>query len=131
MTNVWCFTGHIGQDAEKRFTANQKAVVSFSVPCKSGFGDNAKTDWVDCTIWGKQAEGRLVEYLKKGTPVCVTGEASIRTWDKPDGTIGFKLSCTVRDIELMGGRSQNSDGGSQGGDTGASEGGELDDEIPF
>ena len=126
MTNAWCFTGNLGQDAERRTTQSGKQVVSFSVPCKSGFGDNAKNDWVDCTIWGKQAEGRLVEYLKKGTPVCVTGEASIRTWDKPDGTVGFKLSCTVRDIELMGGRNQNSYGGAPG-----SPGGELDDEIPF
>ena len=71
--NVLTITGHLGRDAEVRYTANQKAVCSFSVPMKSGYGDREQTDWVSCSFWGQRGES-LAPHLLKGTLVAVSGE---------------------------------------------------------
>lgn len=75
--NVLTISGNIGRDAEVR-NAGGTQVAGFSLAMKSGFGDKAQTIWVDCSLWGKQAESGLVQYLKKGQFVVVTGEMGTR-----------------------------------------------------
>ena len=75
--NVYTASGNIGRDAEVR-NAGGTSVACFSLAVKSGYGDKAQTVWVDCSIWGKQAESGLVQYLKKGQFVVVTGELGTR-----------------------------------------------------
>lgn len=76
--NVWTICGNLGRDAELRYTQGGAAVAGFSVAVKSGYGDKAQTIWVDCSIWGKQAEGGLIQYLKKGQQVALSGEMGTR-----------------------------------------------------
>ena len=75
--NVLVVSGNIGRDAEVR-SAGGTSVAGFSLAVKSGYGDKAQTVWVDCSLWGKQAESGLVQYLKKGQFVVVTGELGTR-----------------------------------------------------
>ena len=75
--NVFTASGNIGRDAEVR-NAGGTSVAGFSLAVKSGYGDKAQTVWVDCSLWGKQAESGLVQYLKKGQFVVVTGELGTR-----------------------------------------------------
>ena len=75
--NVLTISGNIGRDAEVR-NAGGTSVAGFSIAMKSGYGDKAQTIWVDCSLWGKQAESGLVQYLKKGQFVVVTGEMGTR-----------------------------------------------------
>lgn len=75
--NVFTASGNIGRDAEVR-SAGGASVAGFSLAVKSGYGDKAQTVWVDCSLWGKQAESGLVQYLKKGQFVVVTGELGTR-----------------------------------------------------
>lgn len=75
--NVLVVSGNIGRDAEVR-NAGGTSVAGFSLAVKSGYGDKAQTVWVDCSLWGKQAESGLVQYLKKGQFVVVTGELGTR-----------------------------------------------------
>ena len=75
--NVFTASGNIGRDAEVR-NAGGTPVAGFSLAVKSGYGDKAQTVWVDCSLWGKQAESGLVQYLKKGQFVVVTGELGTR-----------------------------------------------------
>lgn len=75
--NVFTASGNIGRDAEVR-NAGGTTVAGFSLAVKSGYGDKAQTVWVDCSLWGKQAESGLVQYLKKGQFVVVTGELGTR-----------------------------------------------------
>ena len=75
--NVLTISGNIGRDAEVR-NAGGTQVAGFSLAMKSGFGDKAQTIWVDCSLWGKQAESGLVQYLKKGQFAVVTGEMGTR-----------------------------------------------------
>ena len=57
--------GRTGKPAELRRTQNGDAVLSFSVAVDDGFGQNKKTLWFDCSVWGKRGE-TLKDMLPKG-----------------------------------------------------------------
>lgn len=75
--NVLTVSGNIGKDAVVRKVGDQ-SVAGFSLAMKSGYGEKAQTIWLDCSIWGKQAESGLVQYLKKGQFVVLSGELGTR-----------------------------------------------------
>ena len=95
--NIFSFTGNLGKDC--RVGTGQTPMVSFGVGVKSGFGDKAQTIWVDCTLWGKQAESRLPDYLLKGQQVAVSGELGTREHEGKT-----YLTCRVASIDLIGGK---------------------------
>lgn len=141
--NVFCFTGNLGRDVEVRDVSGT-TVANFTVAAKSGFGQNEQTIWVDCALWGKRAEGKLVEYLTKGQKVAVSGEIGTRTYQKQDGSNGFAITCRVGDVTLMGDKGDSSvpstsQGTQQPQDTkpatqpqgGIASSGDWDDEVPF
>lgn len=103
--NVFTFSGNLGGDAEVRYMPSGDAVANFSVAVKSGYGDKEKTNWVRCAIFGKRAEGGLIQYLKKGVQVVVSGEFSL---DEYEGQNGTKTTASVRvnDVTLAGGQNQ-------------------------
>jgi len=101
--NTWNFTGNLGADAEQRVTPSGEPVVSFSVGVKAGFGDRATTTWARCQMWGKRGEA-VAQYLRKGQLVGVSGEASLREYDKKDGSKGASLEVRVNDLTLLGKR---------------------------
>lgn len=96
--NNLCFTGNLGQDCRTN-NVNGTAVCNFSVAMKAGYGDRAQTVWLDCALWGKQAESRLPEFLVKGQQVAVSGELSTR---EHEGKTYLQLR--VSTIELIGKR---------------------------
>ena len=102
--NQFIFTGNLGKDCEVRYLPSGTAVCTFSVAVKSGIGDNVKTSWPRCTIFGKRAEGGLPQYLKKGAQVCISGEVSLDEWQGQDGTTQKMLSVNVIKIDLIGGK---------------------------
>ena len=75
--NVLTISGNLGKDAVVR-KAGDQSVAGFSIAMKSGYGDKAQTIWVDCSLWGKQAESGLAQYLKKGQFVVLSGEMGTR-----------------------------------------------------
>ena len=106
--NSLSFTGRLTRDAETRYLQNGTAVLSFSVANNTGYGDKQKTNYFDCALFGKRAEGKLAEYMKKGQEVGVVGELSLNTYQKKDGTQGASLQVRVNDVDLIGSKgSQN------------------------
>lgn len=96
--NVFTFSGRIGQDAAVR-EVGQGKVAGFSVAVKAGMGKNEQTLWVDCSIWGKRAEGGLPQYLLKGQQVVVSGELSTREHNGKT-----YMQCRVSELSLVGGQ---------------------------
>lgn len=96
--NVFCFTGNLGNDC-RIGSAGGTAVCNFSVAAKSGFGQNEQTIWIDCALWGKQAESRLPEYLLKGQQVAVSGELGTREHEGKT-----YITCRVTSVNLVGGK---------------------------
>lgn len=123
--------GRLGKDC-RTGNSNGKSVVNFSVGTDVGFGQNKKTIWVECAIWGDRAD-KLAPYLKKGQAVTVIGEGNMREWQSQNGS-GVSMTCNVQQITLQGSKS---DGGQHGSGNGGGQGGgyqpppDLDDEIPF
>ena len=101
--NVLIATGNIGRDAEVRYTPAGKAVVSFSVPMKAGYGDREKTIWLNCSMWGDRGVA-VAPYLLKGVMVAVSGEMSPREYEK-DGQMKTTVDLKVNDLTLCGSKS--------------------------
>jgi single-strand DNA-binding protein len=97
------FVGNIGNDAEVRYTADQKPITSWSVALRSGYGKSEKTNWVRCTMFGERGV-KLAEYLKKGTQVAVSGEVSLNEYTNKQGENKASLECNVGNLTLVGKR---------------------------
>ena len=99
--NIFSFTGNLGKDC-RIGAAGSSAVCNFNVAVKSGWGDKAQTLWIDCALWGKQAESKLPEYLLKGQQVAVSGELGSREHEGKT-----YLTCRVNSVDLVGGKSDS------------------------
>lgn len=127
--NTITIAGNVGKDAVLRVTPNGKHITSFSLPAKSGFGDNEKTSWLQCKMFGAMAE-KLSASILKGAKVTVTGEFVLEEWAKDDGTKVSTPTILVRDIDLPPkqiGQQQNRPQQSRGQSTEP----DYDTSIPF
>lgn len=98
--NVCNFIGTIGRDGELRFLANGTAVLQWSIAVNSGYGEKQVTTWINCALFGKRAESVEV-YVRKGQRIGVTGEISLRPYQK-DGVDKTSLELRVNDVTLLG-----------------------------
>lgn len=102
--NVFTASGRLGNDMDLRYTQNGKCIGSFSLPVESGWGDNKKTAWVTCKMFGERAE-KLAQYLTKGSQVSVTGSFQLDEWEK-DGVKHSRPVIVVNDMQLPPQQSQ-------------------------
>lgn len=96
--NVFTASGRCGQDMEVKYTSSGKAIGQFNLPVETGYGDNKKTSWVTCKVFGERAE-KLAQYITKGSPVTVTGAFQLDEWEK-DGVKHSRPCILVNDIQL-------------------------------
>ena len=99
--NVCTFSGRLGKDATTK-KIKDNTVANFSVAVDVGYGDTKDTMWLNCALWGKRAEGGLVQYLTKGQLVGVNGNLSLRKYQGEDGVEKSSLEMRVSDIKLLG-----------------------------
>lgn len=152
--NTGTYPGRVGADAELRTSQAGTPILNFRIANDTGFGDRKKSQWIDCSYFGKGAQA-ISDMIKKGDKVTVFGEITLDEFTRRDGTPGSKLALNVSHVELSPRASR--DGGSSGGGGydqsigtdqrgsdrppaggGAQRGGgkpafdqDLDDEIPF
>lgn len=100
--------GRLTKDAQFRTTQNGDKITSFSVAVDDGYGQNKGSLFFDCSLWGKRGDN-LSPLLTKGKPVTVSGELGIREYEGKT-----YLTIRVNDLDLQGGKPQDS-GGSSGG----------------
>lgn len=100
--------GNLGADAEVR-EYNNKKFVSFKVAHTDAWtgADGVRhenTQWVSCALNGDG--GSLLQYLKKGTKVCVIGSCTFGVASsKIARAMVATVNLNVRDVELCGGSS--------------------------
>lgn len=145
MSNVFCFTGTVGKDAEVRYAQSGLAVLNFSVANNVGFGDKQQTLWIRVALFGKRAEGSLKDYLKKGQQVFVSGELTMSEYKGSDGIAKSSLELNAHVVDLVGKKGESSQSSqdypkqvSMGGSESRSQGSapsmpmeNYDDDIPF
>lgn len=94
------FTGALGRDATVNYTNNGTAVCNFPIGVTVGFGQNQSTLWVQCSLFGKRAEGQLPQYLQKGVKVAVSGEVNKAEWQSQNGPRSA-VTLNVSSLDLM------------------------------
>jgi len=133
MSNYQSITilGRSGKDGELRTTQNGKEVCSFSVAVTNW---DKTTSWYECSVFGKQAESYASKFLKKGSVVLVTGEPSINTYEKNDGTTQASIQIMVKDMSIINTERDTSTqdaGYKKAKEAAASIPEDIVDEIPF
>lgn len=106
MANNISIIGRLGRDGEGK-NAGSTALFEFSVAEDVGFGDRKVTNWWKVQIWGKQAEGRLVDFLTKGQQVAVFGEVTLREWTDKDGNKRLSPEIRANSVQLVGSKGDN------------------------
>jgi single-strand DNA-binding protein len=82
--------GRLGRDPEDRVTAGGTRVSNFSLatnqfrPANGNGTQQETTEWHRVVAFGKSAE-LCLQFLHKGSQVCVEGALQTRTWEKPPG----------------------------------------------
>jgi len=91
--------GRIGRDLECRYLPNGNAVCDFALAVTDGYGDKKHTSWIECTVFGKQAEN-LVQYMGKGDMVLVDGVIWQDSWES-EGQKRTKLKVKVYSVAYL------------------------------
>jgi len=99
--NSLIISGRLTADPEvKSVGQDGKSVCNTSIATDSGWGDNKRSIFLDCTCWGKTAE--IVGELKKGSPVVFEGRIHMDEWeDKKTGAKRSKIAMTVNRIHSL------------------------------
>lgn len=109
--------GHLGKDAETKFTPSGVARTNFTVATNRRWKDQQSGEWKEVTDWHNVVLWRsenLSNYLTKGKQVYVEGRIENRSWEDKDGQKRYATDIVADDVILLGGR--GGDGGSGGGD---------------
>jgi single-strand DNA-binding protein len=110
--------GHLGRDAETKFTPSGAAATRFSVATSRRWKDKQSDEWKEETNWTNvilwQSE-KLAEYLVKGKQVYVEGRLQTRSYDDKDGKKVYATEVVADEVILLGGQGdgQGSSGNGQ------------------
>src|SRR5690242_194235 len=110
--------GHLGRDAETKFTPAGVAVTKFSVATNRRWKDQQtgewkeETDWANVVLWRQE---NLANYLTKGKQVYVEGRLQTRSYDDKDGKMVYSTEVVADDVILLSGGDRGERGGAQAG----------------
>jgi single-strand DNA-binding protein len=113
--NKVILVGHLGRDAETKFTPSGAAATRFSVATSRRWKDQQTNDWKEETNWTNVVLWRqenLANYLTKGKQIYVEGRIQTRSYDDKDGKKVYATEVVADEVILLGGRG---DGASEGG----------------
>lgn len=126
--------GNLGRDPEQRVLQSGDAVCNFSVAVTEKFKSQSGEARENTTWYRVNAFGRLAEvcgqYLKKGSPVLVTGRMQSRQYEK-DGVTRESWELRADSMQMLGGRSAERE--ERPAKTQQTDGGlaDMDSDIPF
>ena len=91
------------RDAEFK-TVGETNIAGFSIAYSTGYGDNKKSNYIDCVAFGKTAEV-VKNYTKKGLQIGIEGSLEQDSWDGQDGKKNYKTKIRIASIQLLGSKS--------------------------
>jgi single-strand DNA-binding protein len=116
--NKVILVGHLGRDAETKFTPSGAAATRFSVATSRRWKDQQTNDWKEETNWTNVVLWRqenLANYLTKGKQVYVEGRLQARSYDDKDGKKVYTTEVIAEEVLLLGNRGDAGGGFEQGG----------------
>ncbi|MGE5568146.1 MAG: single-stranded DNA-binding protein [Rhodospirillales bacterium] len=108
--------GHLGRDAETRFTPAGAAKTTFSLATNRRWKDQQtgewkeETDWHNIVLWRQE---NVATYLTKGVQVYVEGRLQTRNYDDKDGKKVYITEVVADNVILLGGRGAGADTGAE------------------
>lgn len=110
--------GNVGKDPEMRYTANGKAVTTFTIAVNRNFQSTdgerrEETDWFDIVTWDKLAE-LCSQFLQKGRQAYVEGRLHTRSWEGQDGQKRYRTEVVAQTVLFLG-SAPGAGGGGGGG----------------
>jgi single-strand DNA-binding protein len=97
--------GHLGADAETRFTPSGVAATKFNVATTRSWKDQQSNEWKEETTWTRVVAWRqenVANHLTKGKQVYVEGRLQTRSYDK-DGQKVYVTDVVADQVILLGG----------------------------
>ena len=99
--NKVILVGRLAQDPEVRYTANGKAVATFSLAVSRRVGQGQEsTDFIPIVAWEKLAE-IIGNNLTKGRRILVEGRLQIRSYEAQDGQKRRVAEVIAQNIEFL------------------------------
>lgn len=95
--------GHVGRDAEVKYTQAGQAVCNFSVAIDKGkdeAGNDRPAKWYNVSAWDKLAEV-CGKYVKKGMMVQVVGTANARGYTDQSGKSRASLDLSAWSVQFL------------------------------
>ena len=111
--------GHLGKDAETRYTASGAAVSNFTLATNRRWKDQQSGEWKEETEWHNIVlwkSENLQNYLQKGKQVYIEGRMQTRSWEDKEGNKRYTTEVVAENLILLSGS-----GGGEGFGGGRSE----------
>lgn len=99
--------GNITRDIEMRATPSGAQCANFSIAVNRSYkasdgSQQEQVSYLECVAWGRTGE-TIAQYMKKGSPILVTGRLDQRSWDdKNTGQKRSRTEITVEDFAFLG-----------------------------
>jgi single-strand DNA-binding protein len=106
--------GRLTADPELRQTQSGTSLCKFSIavdrPVRQG--EEKKSDFFDCTAWGKTAEF-ICRYFSKGKLIHIDGRLQKDSWTDQNGQKRYNVVIVAENVSFCGDRTDNQQGGYQ------------------
>lgn len=99
MINKVILMGRLTRDPEMRHTNSGTPVTTFSIAIDNGYGENQRTDFVNCLAWNKTAEF-VTKYFAKGKMIIVIGRITTRSWETQDGKRAYATEVVANEVSF-------------------------------
>ena len=98
--------GHLGKDAETKFTPGGTSVSKFSLATNRRTKDQQTGEWKDVTDWHNIVMWRtenVANYLLKGKQIYLEGRIETRSYEDKEGQKRYITEIVARDVRFLGG----------------------------
>jgi single-strand DNA-binding protein len=111
--------GHLGKDAETKFTPSGISISKFSLATNRRTKDQQSGEWKDITDWHNIAMWRtenVANFLLKGKQIYLEGRLETRSWEDKEGQKKYmtEVVCEAQSLVLLGGGAGRGDSPSEG-----------------
>lgn len=98
--NKVILSGNLTKDMDVRVNKNGTICGTFTLANNRGFGENKKSQFFNCMIYGERV-GKLEQYLLKGTKVIVSGEIELTQVMEEGQQTKYYTNIFVNEIEIV------------------------------
>lgn len=103
MINTVTLVGRLTKDPDLRYTPSGAAVARFTLAVNRTFSNaqgEREADFINCTVWRKQAEN-TANFLKKGSLAGVVGRIQTGSYEGTDGKRVFTTEVVAESVQFL------------------------------